>query len=161
MNLKPSVATLCCVFAFLAGCGGSGINDKTEVSVTYELKVDGKLVEKQDTPVTYNINTYPVKGLYEALKGKKPGDSLKIIIPPEKGYGMPQKDQIYAVPMDTPAPPKVGDKVNARNKKGVMAAGIVTKVDPKSMEIDFNSPYAGKTLEYDLKVRGAAPYRPK
>ena len=159
MNFKPAVLFLSC--ALLAGCGGAAIDDKAEVAVTYELKIDGKVAEKQNTPVAYNINTYPTKGLYEALKGKKSGDSLKILIPPEKGYGMPKKELVYEIPMDMPTPPKIGDAIRARSANGTMQPGVVMALTSKSMTIDFNHPYAGKTLEYDLKVRKVAPYKPK
>ena len=88
----------------------------------------------------------------EELVGMKIGDSKTIEVPPEKGAGVRDPSKIKKV-----AKVKLA-KQGARGYKGEEIKfgnerGIVTTDLGRTVRIDFNSPFAGKTLVYDVIIR--------
>lgn len=138
----------------LSGCGGGGVpvSETTVEALAYELKVDGKVVEQEEEFI-YIPSSFPVKGLFEALKGKKAGTKLTVKIPPEKAYGQRRQDMVGFVPReDKKTELKPGDRITARSPNRKMEEGVVVSADEDLVEVDFNHPYAGKPLEYTVRI---------
>jgi len=88
----------------------------------------------------------------EELVGLKVGDSKTIEVPPEKGAGVRDPTKIKKI-----AKVKLA-KHGARGYKGEEIKfgnerGIVTSDLGRTVRVDFNSPFAGKTLVYDVIIR--------
>lgn len=91
------------------------------------------------------------KGLDEALTGVEVGKASTVEIPPEKGYGARDPKKVRLVPLRkfsaeglTPVP---GLQVNVDGK-----VAQVRSVGAGRVQVDYNHPFAGKTLVYDLTV---------
>lgn len=91
------------------------------------------------------------KGLDEALTGLEVTKASTIELPPEKGYGVRDPKKVRLVPLRkftaeglTPVP---GLQVNMDGK-----AALVRSVGAGRVQVDYNHPFAGKTLVYDLTV---------
>lgn len=91
------------------------------------------------------------KGLDEALTGLDVGKASTIELPPEKGYGVRDPKKVRLVPLRkftaegmTPVP---GLQVNIDGK-----AAQVRAVGAGRVQVDYNHPFAGRTLVYDLTV---------
>ena len=91
------------------------------------------------------------KGLDEALTGLDVGKASTIELPPEKGYGVRDPKKIRLVPLRkftaeglTPVP---GLQVNLDGK-----TAQVRSVGAGRVQVDYNHPFAGKTLVYDITV---------
>ena len=91
------------------------------------------------------------KGLDEALTGIEVGKASTVEIPPEKGYGTRDPKKVRLVPLRkfsaeglTPVP---GLQVNVDGK-----VAQVRSVGAGRVQVDYNHPFAGKTLVYDLTV---------
>ncbi|HOX22185.1 MAG TPA: FKBP-type peptidyl-prolyl cis-trans isomerase [Elusimicrobiales bacterium] len=135
------------------GCGNSlKVSDATVQLITYELKVDGKVVEKQETPKMLLPGIFPIKGVYEAIKGRTEGSKVTVIIPPEKAYGPYNKELITERLIDDKNPPKVGERIKTLPFDRQHTEGTVMEVQRNVARVDFNHPYAGKTLEYAIKI---------
>ncbi len=91
--------------------------------------------------------------LEEGLAGKKKGESVTIILPPEKGYGLREEQLVQSVPRTQFAEAgtlKVGMKVfSPDNQDFVMT---VVGVDEEKVVLDANHPLAGKTLQFVISI---------
>jgi peptidylprolyl isomerase len=91
------------------------------------------------------------KGLDEALTGFEVGKGNTIELPPEKAYGARDPKKVRLVPLRkftaeglTPVP---GLQVNMDGKPVQVRA-----VGAGRVQVDYNHPFAGRTLIYDLTV---------
>ena len=91
------------------------------------------------------------KGLDEALTGFDVGKATSIELPPERGYGARDPKKVRLVPLRkfkaegvTPVP---GLQVNLDGK-----TAQVRSVGAGRVQVDYNHPFAGKTLLYDLTI---------
>lgn len=138
----------------------------TVVSIDYTLTdTDGTVLDSSigQKPLDYlhgsgNI----ISGLEEALDGKHTGDSIKVSVPPEKGYGPRNEALSHKVPrkmFDTKSEIRPGMRFHAEAEHGEHTV-TVTAVDAEHVTVDANHPLAGKTLNFEVsvvKVRAATP----
>ncbi|HIH90924.1 TPA: peptidylprolyl isomerase [Desulfurococcaceae archaeon] len=91
-------------------------------------------------------------GLEEAVVEMKEGEEKEIEIPPSKAYGErdPAKVKVYSL--------REFKKAGVKNVYPGMVVrignelGIVRSVDGGRVRVDFNNPYAGKTIKARVKV---------
>lgn len=91
------------------------------------------------------------KGLDEALTNLEIGKATTIELPPDKGYGVRDPKKVRLVPLRkfaaegiTPVP---GLQVNMDGK-----AAQIRSVGAGRVQVDYNHPFAGKTLIYDITL---------
>jgi len=91
------------------------------------------------------------KGLDEALTGLEIGKASTVELPPDKGYGVRDPKKVRLVPLRkftaegmAPVP---GLQVNIDGK-----TAQVRSVGAGRVQVDYNHPFAGKTLIYNLTV---------
>ncbi len=98
-----------------------------------------------------------IVGVEKALLGKSIGDCVNITLSPEDAYGLWHPNIIQRVPIKytniSPrqkklAPPK---KVSVQTDQGLKQATVV-KMGKFNVDVDFNHPYAGMTLYYEIEV---------
>ena len=91
--------------------------------------------------------------LEEELIGMKVGDSKTVAVPPEKGAGQKDPTKIKMIAKTKLAKhgtrPVKGQQITFGNERGV-----ITSVLGRQVRVDFNSPLAGRTLEFDVTLRG-------
>jgi FKBP-type peptidyl-prolyl cis-trans isomerase 2 len=91
---------------------------------------------------------FVVQGLDEDLIGKDVGYKGTVTIPPEKGFGLRRIDQIETIPVKKfkePIRPGVRVNVGGRN-------GTVESIAGGRARVNFNSPLAGETLNYEYTI---------
>ncbi|MCD6547819.1 MAG: peptidylprolyl isomerase [Nanoarchaeota archaeon] len=103
-------------------------------------------------PVTIVVGAgHLIKGIDEALIGKKPGDSFNIKVPPEKAFGKKNPKLLKIIPekifKEQKITPMPGMSINV---DGIV--GNIVSVGGGRVIVDFNHPLAGKELEYDIKI---------
>jgi len=91
------------------------------------------------------------KGLDEALTNLEIGVATTIELPPDRGYGVRDPKKVRLVPLRkfaaegvTPIP---GLQVNIDGK-----TALVRSVGAGRVQVDYNHPFAGKTLIYDITL---------
>jgi FKBP-type peptidyl-prolyl cis-trans isomerase SlyD len=95
-----------------------------------------------------------IPGLETALEGKSAGDTLKVTVAPEHGYGPRDEELVQAVPRDRfPADADIteGMRFHAQGAGGSHVVTVLS-VDDKQVTVDANHPLAGVTLAFDVKV---------
>ena len=134
------------------------IADARVASIHYTLTDDaGQVIDKspESQPLAYfhgagNI----VPGLEKALAGKKVGDSLKVDVKPEEGYGPRNDALVQQVPRTAfQGVEKIerGMQFHAQTANGPLMVTVVEAGD-EQVRIDGNHPLAGQTLHFDVTV---------
>ena len=144
------------------------------VSVTYELKLDGKdgdVFEKAgiESPLVFLYGSGMMLPAFErALLNKKASDTFEISIAAVDAYGEVNEEAIVDLPKnifmvdgkideELIAP---GNSVPMMSTSGQRMEGLVVSVDENIVQMDFNHPLAGEDLHFTgevLEVRDATP----
>lgn len=135
------------------------IREGSVVTIDYTLTDGtGNLIESTSgkEPLTYIHGAGQiVPGLERELNGLKTGDEKKVQVRPEDGYGLPDEKAFQELPKDKVPPEahKVGAMLMTKSPDGRMIPIRVHKVTGTSVVVDFNHPLAGKTLNFDVKIK--------
>lgn len=142
------------------------VADDVVVEIEYTLTVDGEIVDssEEEGPLEY-LHGYEniVPGLEKALAGKKVGDSVKVTVKPEEGYGEYDDEAVAFVPrMEIPSeiPLEEGTEIVMEDEDEDYITAVIAWIGADEVKLDFNHPLAGYTLEFDVKIVGmreAAP----
>lgn len=94
-----------------------------------------------------------VRGLEEALAGRKAGDSFEVEIPPELGFGKRHEGLVQELPraMLDGGEPRVGARLKAQTERGPLDV-VVTSVDADTITVDGNHPLAGRPFRAQVEV---------
>jgi FKBP-type peptidyl-prolyl cis-trans isomerase SlyD len=136
------------------------------VSFHYSLTADGNYSEstRGGDPASY-LHGYGgiVRGLERAMRGRQAGESFSLEVPPEDAFGERNPEIVQRVPrkhlLGAPAKLAPGHAVAINTQQG-RVQGIVQKVGRFNVDVDFNHPMAGRTLNFEveiLEVRDASP----
>jgi FKBP-type peptidyl-prolyl cis-trans isomerase SlyD len=108
-------------------------------------------------PVLVRVgNRHVVMGLDDALAGKEAGDEGTVEVPPEKAFGPHDEARVESVSLaEFKEKPQVGQTVEIENREGV-----VTNILGRRAVVDFNHPFAGKTVTYSFKIEEVVESRP-
>lgn len=145
------------------------IEDKKVVVMTYELEVDGKIVDSAtaEKPLDYIQGMHMlIPKLESTVAGLDEGAAFSCTVLPEEGYGEYDKTQVIDVPKDIfiingelcETLLQVGKYIPMLNSAGEVCQGMVVEVKSNDVTMDFNLPMAGKTLNFTgtiLSVRDA------
>lgn len=126
------------------------------VSFHYTLNdPDGKLLDTSAgrDPFDYlhgagNI----VPGLEEHMEGKSAGDSLKVAVPPEKGYGDFNSQLLQRVPLEKFGGQKVEEGMQFQTPDHNVFT--VAEIKDGSVLLNGNHPLAGVTLHFSVEITG-------
>ena len=96
-----------------------------------------------------------IPGLERELEGMSIGDSKKVIVSAEDGYGETDEDAFVDVPRsefpdDMPLDPGVEMELTTPDGQPMYAR--VESVEEEIVHLNMNHPLAGKELHFDVKV---------
>lgn len=135
------------------------------VSVSYTLTVDGQIADQADStkPLEFIFGLGMLLPKFEEnLLGKEKGESVEFILSPEDGYGELVADAIVELPKDIFMVEgkldeeiiKIGAILPMMDNQGNQMPGKVIELKEEVIVMDFNSPMAGKTLDFKVTVEG-------
>ncbi len=133
------------------------------VSISYELKVDGDLIDaaQADNPLVFLYGHGQLLPLFEDnIKDLAEGDSFEFMIPSKDGYGEVNDQAIVELPKEIFVIDGelqedllvIGNRLPMRDSEGNALDGTVVEVTDNSVVMDFNHPLAGKDLFFTGKV---------
>jgi FKBP-type peptidyl-prolyl cis-trans isomerase 2 len=97
-----------------------------------------------------------LRGLDEALEGLEVGKRYEIEVPPEKGFGKRDPRLVKTFTLGqfrrSGLVPFPGMPVEIETESGRKMKGRVLTVSGGRVRVDFNHPYAGKRLVYDVEI---------
>jgi FKBP-type peptidyl-prolyl cis-trans isomerase SlyD len=137
----------------------SAIHEGAVVSIEYTLADDaGKIIDSNvgKDPLSYIHGAGQiVRGLERELNGLKVGDQKKVQVTPQDGYGPINEKAFQEIPREgiPPEAQKPGAMLMTKAPDGRAIPVRVHEVKEKTVVIDFNHPLAGKTLNFDVKIK--------
>ncbi len=123
---------------------------------------DGEVFEdtRMGEPVRATLGKNQINPLFEeALIGKKQGETVTVVLPPEKAYGKFRRKLVITVKrkkVKLDREPVPGDLVRVK-VMGKSCLVTVVDVTEKTITIDANHPLAGETITYTITVAGILP----
>ena len=97
-----------------------------------------------------------IPGLEKEMAGKKVGDSFKVTVGPEDGYGPRYEEMIQSIPKEQFGPDapniQVGMQFQLEGSNGQEVLVTAIEVREKEVVLDGNHPLAGETLHFDVEV---------
>lgn len=143
------------------------------VRYSYKLydEANGELLfeAKSDAPdeMVYGISHEVVPGLIAAMKDLGTGDKFEVTLPPQAAFGERYDDNVVTLEKEIferdgklAEEVKVGAELPMMTAEGFRILGKVLEIDDKGIKMDFNHPFAGKTVRYAgeiVEVRDATP----
>lgn len=135
------------------------VGDNMVVSIHYTLTdEEGAVIDSSDgaEPLKYlhgagNI----IPGLERALIGKTVGESLKVVVEPQFGYGEYQADLLQVVPraaFEGVETIEVGMAFTAQAPDGSQRRIVVRDVSGDEITVDANHELAGVDLHFEVAV---------
>ncbi len=123
---------------------------------------DGEVFEDTRTgePVRVTLGAKQINPLFEeALIGREPGETVTVVLPPEKAYGKYRRKLVVTIKrrklkLDHEPVPGEFLKVEVMGKPCLVT---VLDLDEKSITVDANHPLAGETIAYTITVEAILP----
>ncbi|MGX5174496.1 FKBP-type peptidyl-prolyl cis-trans isomerase [Aliikangiella sp. IMCC44653] len=116
-----------------------------------------KELEKSDdkVPMAYlHGHNNLLSGLEKAMQGREAGDSFSVTLAPSEAYGEVLPDQEQRIPIKHLQGAKKWKKGMVgvvHTEKGRRQVSVV-KAGKFMVTVDFNHPFAGKTLQFDVDI---------
>jgi FKBP-type peptidyl-prolyl cis-trans isomerase SlyD len=136
------------------------IQANSVVVIDYTLRdADGEVIDTSEggEPLYYlHGHENIVPGLENALTGKRPGDALDVVVPPEQGYGEHDPGRTLRVPREELPEDleiEVGVMLGMQTPDGQSLPVMIVDADAESVVLDANHELAGETLYFSVTVR--------
>lgn len=125
---------------------------------------DGKELDStaEAEPLVYlHGHNAMLPALEKVLEGKTAGESISVNLKPEEAFGQRSDENIQRIPLKYLQPKSVqkgrdkwqpGMQVIASTPQGRFE-GVIAKAGHTMATVDFNHPFAGLTLNFDLSVK--------
>ena len=148
-----------------------GEKEKTFVALSYELTVNGELVEKvtAESPLQFVYGAGFLLPKFEAhLKGLSKGDEFAFHLDSDDAYGPVIGEAVVDLPKEVfmvdgkveDGLLEIGNQLPMSDNQGNRLVGVVKDVKDDVVTMDFNHPMAGKSLDFKgqvVEVREATP----
>lgn len=96
-----------------------------------------------------------VPGFEKAVIGMKSGETKEVTLEPEEAYGHANPEFIQDVPKaNFPPEAKEGMLIGLPMPNGQQIPAKIVEIGEETVKLDMNSPMAGKTLVFKIKVVG-------
>ena len=134
--------------------------DDVIVSIVYKLTVNGEEVDAADesNPLEFIQGCHGIiPGLEQELYGMKIGDQKQVLVAPADGYGDIDPEAFVDVPRSEfpkDIPLEIGVELDIRDEDGEVLTAEIIEVKSKTVTLDFNHPFAGESLHFDVKIVG-------
>nr|WP_297460461.1 FKBP-type peptidyl-prolyl cis-trans isomerase [uncultured Halomonas sp.] len=139
------------------------IGDGMQVTLHFTLKLeDGTVVDstRDKQPATFQVGDGNLPPGFEApLKGLTGGDTGSYEISPEHAFGQHNPQNMQKIPRESFEGPELeeGLVMSFTDPNGGELPGVITEIDEKRVEVDFNHPLAGRTLTFDVEILDVHP----
>lgn len=140
------------------------IGPGTEVTLHFSLRLmDGSVVDSNfdGEPATFTYGDGSLlNGFEQVLLGLKAGEERIEVIPPERGFGAHNEENVQEVerahfPADMEM--EEGLVLTFADAQQNEVPGVITAFDEHTVTIDFNHPLAGREIEFSVSIVDVNP----
>ncbi|MDL2230591.1 FKBP-type peptidyl-prolyl cis-trans isomerase [Alistipes sp. OttesenSCG-928-L06] len=139
------------------------IAPNTHVALTYQLMVDGELVDQAtaERPLEFIYDAgFLLPAFEQNIKDLEAGQTFEFKLDAANGYGEVMPEAVIELPKTAfmvdgkieDGMLEVGNSIPMMDNQGHQMVGVVKEVTPESVMMDFNHPLAGKELNFSGKV---------
>jgi len=134
------------------------VEDDVVVTLSYTLKVDGKVVDSSEDGDDLQFIQGAgeiLPALEEQLYGMMVGDTKQLTLPAANGYGEVNPKAFAKFPRkEFPAgfPLKKGAEVELKDEENEVHYARIHSVGKEQVTLNFNHPLAGKELDFAIRV---------
>lgn len=136
------------------------VKDEIVVSMAYELRVDGEIIDSSEDIEGEAIAFIQglgqiIPGLERELYGLKIGDSKLVQVEPGDAYGELDPEAFVWVPRgDFPEsiPLEIGTVFEMREEDGETLLARIAELGEEEVHVDLNHPLAGKDLSFEVRI---------
>lgn len=143
------------------------VDKGTRVTLHFALKfTDGQVIDStfDSEPASLEIGDENLPENFEAyLMGMKAGEKACFDVPPEKGFGQHNPNNVQAFKRSDFSADMVlepGVMISFADARQAELPGVVSKVEGDEVTVDFNHPLAGRTLVFDVQIIDVEPVGP-
>ncbi len=137
------------------------IENNQLVSMNYELKIDGEVV---DSNIGKDVLEFSfgegkiIPGLESRIQDMNEGETREISVPSQEAYGdyNPQAKQLVPKEQFGDLELQVGMPLQGQGEDGNPIQVVVTNILDNEVEVDFNHPLAGKDLNFTITIQKIA-----
>ncbi len=134
------------------------IADDVVVTMAYTLSIKDEVIDSsEDSDALVFLQGYRniIPGLERELYGLKVGDTKKITVSPQDGYGDVDPEAFMDVsrgefPKEIPL--DIGTELEIRDEEDEVMLATVHEVTKDIVRLNFNHPLAGETLQFEIKI---------
>lgn len=130
------------------------ITQGSSITINYTMTIDDTTFDK--STMSFIVGQKKIIPYVEQqLVGMNSGDSKKIEVLPQNGFGEVDTRCYKEYPRSQfPAdiPPKVGNTLQLRGGDGSEITAVIREIQDEIVILDINHPLAGKTLYFDVTI---------
>jgi len=136
------------------------IGEQSKVVMHYRITLeDGTVADstwEDNAPIAFALGDGTLSpGLEQALHGLKAGDHETLTLSPEQGFGHKDTENIHNLPrddFDPEMPLEPGMVIGFSLPSGEELPGMVMDVTESHVQVDFNHPFSGHQLKFEVEV---------
>jgi peptidylprolyl isomerase len=137
--------------------------DRVQVQYVKRLRDGRTASSREPLEVTVGIDHPRLPGLGASLVGLTTGQSKTLIVPPEQAYGLPDPTRIHRwsrrrFPKELTL--RAGKLIRFTDERGRQHRVRILEANSKLVVVDGNHPWAGQTLELEVKLLDILEPRP-
>ena len=135
-----------------------------EISLHFKLSLeDGSVLDStfDNSPGVFSFGdgTLP-SGIESLIQGMKAGERKHFTVPPEKGFGMPNPNNVQSFARDqfpNIDDLEIGMVISFADANKAELPGVISLIEENQVEVDFNHPLAGRTLGFEVEIISIRP----
>jgi len=135
------------------------VNSDSTLMLLFKMELeDGTEVESNfnDEPFEFKVGDGSLTmGMEDALIGKSVGETVKATLSPELAFGMPDENNIHAMPVsDFPddMQPEENQVIAFDGPDDTEIMGTIIAIKGNEVEVDFSHPLSGRTIQFTAKI---------
>lgn len=136
------------------------VKEGDTITVEYEGRLEDGTVfdssDKHEEPLQFTVGEGKIiKGFDQAVLGMKVGEEKEVTVPPEQAYGQHNPELVRDLPRNVfPEDQEIqrGMVFMMSLPDGRQVPVRIAEVGEEQVKVDLNSPLAGKTLKFTIKI---------
>lgn len=136
------------------------VQEGDTITVEYEGRLEDGTVfdssDKHEEPLQFTVGEGKIiKGFDQAVVGMKVGEKKEVTVPPDQAYGQHNPELVRDLPKNVfPEDQEIqrGMVFMMSLPDGRQVPVRIAEVGDEQVKVDLNSPLAGKTLTFTIKV---------